>query len=72
VAEDAAVLLQCRVIAVCAQLRQSGGRVLDVAEKEGDGAGGFGGHGISRHLVLKLVVDSVSELSTRPTHGRRV
>jgi hypothetical protein len=45
VAEDATMLLQYRVIPVCAQLRQSGRRVLDVAKEEGDGAGGFGGHG---------------------------
>jgi hypothetical protein len=42
-AKDAAMLLQCRVIPVCAQLRQSGRRVLDVAEEERDGAGGFWG-----------------------------
>jgi hypothetical protein len=46
IAEDAAVFFECFVISLRAQLRQSGRRVLDVAEEERDGARGFGGHGI--------------------------
>jgi hypothetical protein len=53
-AEDAAMLLQCRVIPVGAQLRQSGRRVLDVAEKKRDRSGGFGGHGMARALEVRV------------------
>jgi len=38
------MLFECGVITLCAQLRQSGRRVLDVAEEECDGAGGVGGY----------------------------
>ena len=38
------MLFECGVITLCAQLREAGRRVLDVAEHERDRSGGFGGH----------------------------
>src|SRR5207253_2091873 len=44
VAKDAAMFFQRSVILVCAQLGEARRRVLDVAEEESDGAGGFSSH----------------------------
>src|SRR2546428_3468029 len=43
VAKDAAMFFQRSVILVCAQLGEARRQILDIAEKEGDGAGGLGG-----------------------------
>jgi hypothetical protein len=69
-AEDAAMLLQCLLIPVCAQLRQSGRRVLDVAERSVTVPVGFvvmGSVGIRRS-----VVGSVSGVVRSIQYGRRV